>query len=407
MSVRLKIAFRNICRHRGRTVVSLLMVAGSAIGQIQFAGFASYILANTQRIMIDNQYGHIQIAEWDHWNLTPGKRMNQLMSGFHDLKKTLQELPGVESVSERLTFFGLLSSGEITTSAKGIGYDPEKEVHFNKNLEITEGKGLTSRTEASTIVGNGLRKKINAKVGDTITVLSYTLDGVVNAVDLKINGIFTTHNAEVDEYLFMVPIQATQTLLDTERVEILSIRLLDTKKTNAIRPLIDEVTQKYKSSLKSKTWYELSEFYRQVEKFFQAQNRIIELILLSIVFLGVMNTVGMSVHERTGEIGTLRALGEKPRSIVMQFLTEGLMLGFLGAMIGMVGGWLLAKFVSGLSLTMQMPGTSSPVPIEIDIVPLAFLQAFLVAMLASGLATWWPAHRATKISVVEALRRNV
>ena len=370
-----------------------------------FNGFAANILGNMRRIVIDNQYGHIQVAQRAFFDLSPGPRKDQFIQKPAELAAQIQKVGGVTAVAGRISFFGLISTGDITISAKGMGFDPSHETEFNSNLEIDQGHSLTPDSKLHVIIGAGLQKKLNVKVGSDVTVLAYTLDGVVNALELNVVGIFQTKNSEVDDNVFMLPLSSVQLLLDTDLVEVLAVRLQKTDDTDSIRSQLQ--TAVLDKNYQAKTWFELSNFYRQTAAFFRTQNLVIQIILLSLVFLGILNTVGMSVYERTGEIGTVRALGEPDASVIHQFTLEGAMLGLIGAVVGAIGGLALTLLINAIKVTMEMPGTSTPIPIVIDIVPASYLEAVLIVILASTAATWIPSIRASKMSIVDALRKNI
>ena len=407
MVMRVRLALRNIFRHFGRTAVSLLMVAGAVVGLVLFAGFSDNILMRMQRIVIDNQYGHLEVGTRAFWNLEPGKGGAQLIKNADALAEKLKGDQRVESVSGRLSFFGLVSTGDITVSAKGMGFDPNKERKFTQNLVIITGESLAPDSKLDVILGLGLQKKVNAKVGDTLAVLSYTLDGVVNAVDLTVKGVFSTSNAEVDDNVFMLPLATAQILLDTDRVDVLSIRVDATPHTNAVRIHLQEIATQVDANFQVRTWSELAVFYRQVESFYATQNLIIEIILLSLVFLGILNTASMSVYERTGEIGTVLALGETSNSVVGQFAFEGLILGVLGALCGAVLAVAVSAFINIMNFPIDLPGTSVPIQIKIALLPGAFAESMFVVILASVAATWIPSLRASKTSITEALKKNI
>lgn len=405
--MRLKIAFRNIVRNRGRSSIGILMIAGSVLGIVSFRGFSGHILHLLKDTVIDNRYNHIQVATQSYWNLDPGPRKLQLLSDPRPLMDRVSSVPGVTMVSARLGFFGLISNGETTISAQGVGYDPAKETHLQKSLSVEQGRGLQPGSKSDVVIGAGLQKRLNAKVGDTLTVISYTLDGVVNAADLRVAGIFRIGTEDVDAHVFMLPLASAQTLLDTDAVESVTVRLAETDATDSLLPKIDSLARSFNSDLRARSWYEISDHYRQIERFYRVQNNVIETILVSLVILSILNSVGMSVYERTGEIGTVRALGERPSTVVLQFLLEGSMLGLLGIFLG----WLLSAAASlilrSLDLKMVLPNASFPVPIRIELMPQAFLVAGGIGLFAAVVATLIPSLRASRLSIVEALRRNI
>jgi putative ABC transport system permease protein len=407
MKLKFKIAFRNILRQRGRTAVSLLMIAGAVVGLVIFIGFSDHILSNMKKVAIDNESGHLQVGTKTFWNLKSESRKKQLIVNPALLAEKISHDPEVESVSGRLSFYGLTSTGETTISAKGIGYDPRREQVFTQKLEMRSGHGLMPNSDKDVVIGLGLQKKMQVEVGGTITVLGYTFDGVINAMDLNVVGVFVTKNAEIDDNVFMMPIAATQTLLDTDRVEVLAIRLHDDADLMQARNRIEALILPLDSQIQIKTWYELATLYKQVESFYITQNFLIQAILLSLVFLGILNTIGMSVFERTGEIGTVRALGETYRSVVVQFSIEGLLLGVMGAFLGCLAALAIGTLISSMGFSMDLPGSSAPFSIRVNHIPSGYLKSMLTVIFGAGIATIFPALRASKMKIVEALRKNI
>lgn len=405
--MRAKIAFRNIFRNRSRTLLSVLMIAGAAAAIILFRGFSGYILNRSKTNAVDNRYNHIQVATQSYWDMAPGSRKKQLIPDSAILEEKISKIPDVTMVSGRMSFYGLLSTGEDTVSAQGVGYEPAKETHFQESLAILEGHPLSSNGKNEVIVGEGLQKRLSIKVGQTITALAYTLDGVINAADLEVVGIFRIGVSEVDAHVFMLPLKTVQTLLDTQQIENLTIRVKDTDETDDVLKLVETQAQTVNPSYHAKSWYELADLYRQTAAFFKMQNRVIETILISLILLGIMNTVGMAVYERTGEIGTIRALGETKKSVLIQFTTEGAIMGVMGVVLGFISAALIAAVVNKIEFKMVLPSASYPVPIKIHSFLSAYLEAGFIGLFASICATWIPASRASEIPVVEALKKNI
>jgi putative ABC transport system permease protein len=115
----------------------------------------------------------------------------------------------------------------------------------------------------------------------------------------------------------------------------------------------------------------------------------------------------VTVYERTGEIGTLRSLGLQRRDIIFQFLLEGFYLAFFGGIFGSILGGICVFAINAIKFTTPLPGASSDVLIQADYVFSAFMISILLGMIATLLGTIIPAWRASKLAIVEALRRNI
>jgi len=126
------------------------------------------------------------------------------------------------------------------------------------------------------------------------------------------------------------------------------------------------------------------------------------------VLLSVGNSVNMSLFERVGEFGTMRAVGDRGRKIFALVVTEGALLGLLGATLGVAIGVALAFGISAVGIQMPPPPNSNLGYVaEIRLVPSVVAGAFLTGFVATVLASVLPALRVSRIPVVEALRQNV
>lgn len=405
MKMRLRIAIRNVFRNKGRSLVSLLMIAGAVSGIILFRGFAGDMLSKLRRATTESEFGHIQFATKAYWQSLSGKA--RFLENYQTLREHLEKEADVASISGRLSAFGLISNGETTVSGKMMGIEPQREESLLNYISIERGDKFSADAAFEVLIGTGLANQLSIKPGDNATVLAYTVDNVINAIDFTVRGIFKTGVADFDNNVFFVPLSAAQTLLDTKGIDKLTLRVRDIDEVTSIRDRLQSDISKIDSSASGKTWYEQSDFYRRVETFYRVQNRIVIIILISLILLGILNTIGMSVYERTGEIGTVRALGDAQVHIVYQFMLEGTILGILGVMVGFVVGSILASIITALHIGIEIPGATGKLPIAIGLEPIAFFEAAVVCISASTFAAILPAIRGVRIPIVEALKRNI
>ncbi|MCA0303981.1 MAG: FtsX-like permease family protein, partial [Proteobacteria bacterium] len=190
----------------------------------------------------------------------------------------------------------------------------------------------------------------------------------------------------------------------TDAVERVVVRLDDTTKTNAIR---DQIQSLLPEHLVAKTWTELATFYQQVVDYYKVQNLMVEVVIMLLVLLSIANTVGMAISERTGEIGTVRALGDTRRDLVFQFMMEGLILGLMGGALGCLLGLTVTTTINSMQIMVQVPGASAPVAIEIAPLFTSFRDGILLTSAMAVVASVVPAVRASRMKIVEALKRNI
>ena len=134
---------------------------------------------------------------------------------------------------------------------------------------------------------------------------------------------------------------------------------------------------------------------------------VVGVLIAFIIVLGISNTLMMNVMERTGEIGTMMALGTPRASIVRLFMLEGVLLGVIGAVLGLLAGFALAQMLSTIGIPMPPPpGRDEAYSAEIILTVRLAVLAFAGAVIATALASVYPAWRASRLPVVDALRHN-
>lgn len=314
----------------------------------------------------------------------------------------IKQIRGVESVSGRLGFYALLSDGEVSVSVHGIGLDLKEEPLLVKNLPIAEGRGLDELSDREIIIGIGLNKAVHAKPGDRLSLITSTLDGTVNGMDVTVKGIFVVGTTEVDDYVIFMPLPAAKKLLDADSSEKLVIHLdkeddhirISEAVAAAIRPF----------GLQLKGWRELAELFTRVEIFFNQQRVIFLLILGAIILLGIANTVSMTIVERTPEIGTLRALGFEKRDLLGIFLLESIFLGLIGIAVSVPLSAALIVGITAQEIQILLPATSTAFPLALRFTQHGYFQGTMIALWAPLLATLPTMIRVLKIPITDALK---
>ncbi len=404
--MRLKIAFRNVTRHKLRSILSLCMIAGAVTSMIIFRGFSQYSLDSLKHIAAENQFGHMQVGKTKYWS--PGsENRKERMFNLSQIEHLKTENPSIENISGRLSFFGLISNGDLSVGGKIIGIDTINEPKFSKSMAIKAGQFFQSSDSHQVMIGNLLAKQMNVKTGESITVLTNTIDGIMNAMDLEVSGIFSAGIDEIDSQVIYMPLVTAQTILDTPDVDAGVLRFSRLEEAELITDKIAKDLKAKDPSMMNKTWRELAVLFRQVEKFYGVQNRIIEAILFALMFLGILNTVSMTVVERTGEIGTLRALGESRSDIVKQFLLESFLISIVGLVAGVAISLVLIQIIHAANIVTEMPGASTPFQIQIIFLFTAVFYSSALAVTTAMIATLLPALRASKMDIVDALRKNI
>ena len=407
MALYAKLAIRNVFRNRRRTLITLAAMGFGAAAIIVFGGFVHAIYFGVRESTIRSQVGHIQLYRKGYsekGNLAP---FDYLIADYPALREALQRLPHVRTVTARLGFSGLVSTGDTTTAFVGAGVAPEGETDLSALAVVVDGKELASRDPRGVTLGVGLARAFGVKPGDDLALLTTTKAGAINALAVKVRGVWESGEKAYDDRFLRVGLPEAQRVLDLESGEVQSIVLLldATDNTAAVRARIEQLIRERGLDLEIRTWDDLALRYHQVRELFGRIFAVLTLIVSVMVVFGITNTMTMAIFERTREIGTVMALGTRRRGVVAMFVLEGFVLGVLGALAGLALGVVLAKAISAIGIQLPPPpGSTRGFTVQIFVVPAVLAQAAQLSIIAATLASLYPAWRAARVNVVEALR---
>lgn len=407
LSFLVKIAWRNILRHRRRSLVTLLAVVSGVTGVVVFGGFVQASYQGLRESVIRSQYGHLQIYRagyHEHYRSDPAAyRLDPTQ--VEGLTELIAADPRVLLAAPRLEFTGLLGNESQSQATVVRAVEPDSETLINSALTIVDGEDLTGMDPEEALLGEGLAAALDAEIGDRLTLLSATEDGVMNAVDVVVQGVFRSFAAEYDERAVMMDLRQGQLLLATDAVDKLVLLLEETETTDAVAADLLAAAAAEGLDVEVRTWDQLASFYQKVVDLYDGFFLFILLVIAVVVLFGIANTMLITVMERTREIGTLRALGTRRGGIVSQFLAEGLLLALLSSLVGVLVGIGLADLITALEIMMPAPpGSSKGFPLRIEQVPPVWILSIAGVLLIAFFATLFPAMAASRKSVVEALR---
>jgi len=403
----LRLAFRNLWRNRRRSAIALSTIGFGVVALVLAGGFIEWIFWAMRTATIESQLGHVQVVKRGYLEAGASDPFAYLLPEDAPAFAALQQTPGVRFVTPRIAFMGLVSHGELTVSFAGEGVDPENEKTVSKLLVITSGRNLSGADAHEVIMGEGLARNLGVGIGDTVVLLVNTAAGGINAVELTLVGAFTTSAKAFDDSALRVPIGVAHALLRAQGAHRW-VMLLDDEKTTAAR--IDEFRRRFPvetTDLQFVPWQQLADFYNKTVELFSRQMSVVKLIIGLIIVLSISNMLVMTVLERTGEIGTLMALGFRRRSVLQLMFTEGLLLGVVGGALGTAVGVALAIAISAVGIPMPAPpGSDTGFTGEIRLTVPLVAGAFVLAVVVTALAAVYPAWKASRLEVVNALRHN-
>lgn len=401
------LAWRNIFRQRARSAATLAAIAIGVAGLILAGGFVQDIFIQLGEAIIHSQTGHIQITREGYREGKSRAPEKYLIEQSAALKSRIQAVaPGINLTMARLNFAGMLNNGKRDLGIVGEGIEPGAEADIATFMHFVEGRALKSTDLDGIVVGQGVAKSLGLKVGDRITLVMTLSAGAVNTLDFELVGIFQSFSREFDARAVRIPLEAAQSLMDTSATHLIVAMLQQTEDTAAT---VDALKRQLShDGFEITAWYELSDFYEKTVELYDRQFGVLRLIILVMVLLSVVNSVNMTLFERTREFGTMLAVGDRSNTVFKLIMAESLCLGLLGALLGMAIGCAAAMGISAIGIPMPPPPNANlGYTALIRIVPSTVVTAGIIGFVAAVLATLLPARRASRLEIVDALRHGV
>jgi putative ABC transport system permease protein len=401
----LSIALRNVLRQRGRSSAAIGALVFGVTALLLAGGFIEWMFFGMREWTIHSQLGHIQVMRTGYLDKGRADPFAYLLPQDAKELSEIGSLPEAKVVGPRLAFNGLISRGDVTVSFIGVGARPEQEPELSRTLEITQGQGLSNDEPRGVVLGRGLAANLGAGVGDTVVLMANTGAGSLNAVECRVRGLFGTVSKAYDDAALRLPLATAEQLLRVAGAHTWIVLLQETGQT---APVLQALRAKYAGGpLQFVPWNDLADLYNKTVALFSRQVAVLKLIVAIIIVLSVSNTMTRSVIERTGEIGTAMALGLRRRQVLRLFLLEGGLLGLAGALLGLLLGGIAAYAISAVGIPMPPPpGSAQAMTGEIMLTAPLARDALLLAVGAAVAASLYPAWKASRLPIVDALRHN-
>ncbi len=398
-------ALRNIIRQRVRSALTLSVIGAGVAGLILSGGFVEDALNSLRESTIHSQLGHLQIYKNGYY--AQGKRYpyKYLIANSDEIMSITRGIPEVVDAMARLSFAGILNTGHADFAILGEGIEPAKEIKLGTQIQIIDGRNLTGADRFGVMIGEGVASSAGLRPGAVVNLLLNTQEGALNNLEFTVIGVFRTSSKDYDARAVRIALPDAQELLASKAVNAIVIELKQTDQTDAVAATLR--TKLAADRFEVKAWFDLADFYEKTAALFKRQFAFLQAIILLSVLLSVANSVNMTIFERTGEFGTLMALGARRGPIFRLVLIENFFVGLIGSVFGVLIGIGLAWLINTLKIEMPPPpnmngGYFAGIRISSSLIA----TAFMVGLLATPVTALLPARRISRVPVVDALRMN-
>lgn len=404
----LSLALRNAARNRRRSLLTALTVmigvAFLTLGMAWIQGVLGDGLDGAARFA-----GHVRVVKPDFVKKEALFPLDENLPDTAPLVEAAKKLPGVTGAWPRLAMPVTVTAGEeigeVFGLAQGAPLDWYTEI-LRLHEHIAEGRMLEADGEV--VIGTTVQEQTGARVGDELILLGQTQDGSMSPLKVTVAGVYDLGSKPQNRMLYL-------TLEQARWMADIPDGALEVLVYGAGREAAEPIAAAMKAdpafaSTAVQAWSE-REPYATMIPFTRTIRGIAAGTIVFITALGVLNTMLMSVLERTAEIGVLRAMGLKRPQTVALFVVEAMGIAAVGGLLGATVGGLLGYFWLervGINLGSAADKFPSAIPVNSTVYGVVdgpmLVQAFLLGLVMAVVGGAVPALRAAGIEPVEAMR---
>jgi lipoprotein-releasing system permease protein len=413
MSYELFIGLRYLKAKRKQTFISLITLI--SIGGVMVGVTALMVVLAVMNGFKDDLRDKI-LGVTSHVVIS---RYDGAMADYRQVMARVEKIPGVKAATPFIYSQVLISSGHVVSGAVLRGFDPEtagKVISLARNLrggdlkELSHGQVNSGHQELPTmILGKELAKNLGGvERGDTVTVISplgriTPLGQVPRSQVFQVAGTFESGMYEYDSTLAYVPLTAAQNFLGLDdRVTGIELRVDDIYHADRVAAKAGKLLGGF--PFWSRDWMSMNRNLFSALKLEKIVMFIILTLIILVAAFNIISTLIMIVMEKARDIAILKSMGATNRSIMAIFMIEGLIIGLVGTILGLLGGYVLCKLLATYKFVQLPPDVYyiSTLPVKMDALDVTLTA--LAAIAISLVATLYPAWQASRLEPAEAIR---
>ena len=407
----IKIALKNVWKQKRRSTFNALTFAANMFALVALMGLLVGQYESMYNRNIDLVTGHFKIYKKGY---TEEKRRMPLDLSIVDPGQVIKDISGAPyftAASARIVKDAVLSNSRKKTNVVLYGIDFEQELKITTSLKKIDGTAPLPGS-SSLVMGKRLAGLLKESKGDPVMLYGMTKLKSNNLVDAEISGIYTAGFDFMEKTVAYVDYDFAAKFLDMdgEATEII-VRLKDKKYVPAAKKYISGVLNEKHPGLVVRDWKEEApELIAAAEQDYVTYVIIFGILIFLAVFI-IMNTLTITVFERTAEIGTLRAIGFEKNQIRLIFFTEGMVLSFIGVVLG---GLLVLPVVYFMNVHGVNVGSEALADINMPMEAVVksanawtdWIISAMICMVTGAVGAFIPSNKAAETNIVAALKRG-
>jgi ABC-type lipoprotein release transport system permease subunit len=402
-----QLAWRNLWRQGRRTLITAVAMSVAVAMCMAMMALQDGMFRTMFNVMVEQQLGHLQIHHPDY---PTGRKPYDTVRDARATRDRIEAVATVDAAAGRLEGAGLVGGEKESTGGQLVGIDPSRERLVTKaDQRVVEGRFLDDEAKHEILLGTGLAKTIDAKLGDSVLVVTQAADGSMGNDVYDVVGLFQTGSTMLDKTGTMLHVDDLQVLLALDD-QVHKFTVLGTTGDD-LPAMKDAVAAVIPAEAEVLTWQEASPQTAQMMGMQNVGAAIFLGVVFAVASFGVLNTMLMSVFERTRELGVLKAIGMRPGRILVLVVIESVLLACLAGAIGLVFGglldaWLVVNGIRFGDKGMAVMGITLDPVIYGVVRPEGVVMVLGALVLVSVLASLYPGWRASRLVPVDAMRVN-
>lgn len=409
------LAWKNLLRHKRRTILTAVTIAAGVGVFIFMDAWILGIIHDSERNLIDYESSSARILHKEYWDERDYFPLDYNIKEPYSIISRLEKMnipsaPRIAFGGEIITYKDPFpEDGSFTV--KIIAIDPEKDNQvFDYISHIERGRYLYE-DEEGVLIGAWMAERIGAEIGYPLTIITRTQYGYRQIIDVEIVGTVNCPNPFINRNGLFIPLKVANDYLQMENsVTEINLRLPASTVVESSVERISRSLDRDFEDIEILSWKQIAESHAALTDFQSSVSQIFSFLIFIIAVVGITNTMLIAVYERTREIGVLRAMGMSDAKIKLSLILEAGGIGLLGSIIGVIIGAVGTFWIVNWGIDFSFVLREIDYGYRVSRVfkgmwhPQAMMTAFLFGILFSMVVAYIPARRAVRLDVVDCLR---
>lgn len=407
MKTILKISWRNVWRNKARSIVIILAVGFGLWGGVFATALMNGLIQQQFDSSIKNNVSHLQIHHPDY---VLEKEPVYMVSEAESIVQFLETHDDVAAFSTRARNFGMFATASMTSGVDIFGIDPRRENETTAlESNLIDGDFFDQVSRNPVLIGEKLAEKMKISIGSRIVITFQDLQNEIVSASFRVSGIYRTSNTGNDERNIYIKQDDFDALMGgAGTVNEIAVLMHGLDEVTALQA---ELKEKFPEN-EIRTWFEISPDLSFMSEFSEFGLMILLIIILLAMTFGLLNTMLMTIYERTRELGMLMSVGMNKKRIFAMIVMETSFLVLSGSIFGSFIGWLTVHLSAKTGLDMSAFGADalSQYGFSAIIYPSLetsfYLQLGILVIITAILSALYPAYKALKLKPAEAVRKD-